>query len=173
MSDGIVQNYISLLSLIVSVMSVSITAILTYIVYEKSNMSMEQREEESKRGITLNIVSKAVREIDESVGDKAILDQQYKPFRNQMFSYEYISKHKDVEKCVFSVLNEYDALSHGCCVNLLEEKVVRDIRGDALWRTHDQYSLYIKSYNKVNKKSGWEEFVKLAEKFKKVSKNSR
>ena len=75
-----------------------------------------------------------------------VLDENDDPCGDMAFDYRYISKNKEIEGFVFSILNEYETLCLGGNEGILDNKIINLLRGYALEETRKQYGDYIEKF---------------------------
>ncbi len=84
--------------------------------------------------------------VADAVRKKDSLDNQNGADGKKRFSHDYISENGEVEHCVFSILNEYNAICLGCNEGLYSDDIFLKLRGSAFKATLDQYGEYIDTY---------------------------
>jgi hypothetical protein len=95
--------------------------------------------------------------IADLVSQKIQLDDKKQKYETERFEYEYISQNADVESVVFKLLNGYDYVCLGGNKNLFNNNIMKDMRGDALKSTWEQYKSYIDTYRNQQKTNAWRE----------------
>jgi hypothetical protein len=173
----IVNEWVPVISLGVAILSLIVTTVLAITLFYLSKKAEEKAQEisnkmttladrRSKKMTTLVVSRESFRVIDRSVGRKEWLDKNNikdnKIKKDHIFDYDYINNNKDVETCVFSILNEYEAIALGVNEGLLDKEVILGLREKAIVKTYEQYGKYIKDYQEL-KPEAWVEFIKLVE----------
>ncbi len=136
---------------IISAMSLIVALFLTAGIYQLDKNAEKRKQEQElqaealqKKYSTLTWANSCFIEIDKAVGEKAMLEKQN--IKKPIYDYKTISELKYLIKPVFMVLNQYSAIGTAWENNLLDLEVVKQLRGDAILKTWNQYEAYIAEY---------------------------
>ena len=123
--------------------------------------------ENAKKIKTLEIVNEMNREISDIVFEKIQLDENNcvkMQLENNCvtdefhFNYQYIKGNTDVERLVYALLNEYAYLCLGGNKDLFDNNIIKQLRGNALNRTWNDYSEYMKQHRRLpGREDAWEQ----------------
>ena len=144
----------------ISIVSLSISILLTILVFVLSVHFNNKAEERSKKYNTLSFASTQFNIVDEAIAQKIALEGL-----TTDFTYKYIDANKKVEGKVFKILNTYATIGLALRHNLISVGVVSSLRKSAISSTWNDYESYIKEYRTIrNSPDAWVDFEFLATK---------